>query len=72
MVSILLSLAGIGIKIWLWMRGNANRMLGRAEAERDVLKETLDRVEKAQAARRELHRTPNYLGGVPDKYNRDK
>lgn len=72
MISFLLGLAGIGIKVWLWMRGNANRMLGRAEAERDALKETLSRVEKAQAARRELSRTPNYLGGVSDKYDRDE
>ncbi len=72
MITFLLGLAGIGIRLWLWMRGNANRMLGRAEAERDTLRKALNRVEKAQAARRELHRTPNYLGRVPDKYNRDK
>lgn len=71
-MNFLLGLAGIGIKIWLWMRGNANRMLGRAEAERDALKETLSRVEKAQAARRKLRGNLGYLGRVPDKYDRDQ
>ncbi len=54
------------------MRGNANRMLGRAEAERDALKETLTRVEKAQAARRKLRGNPGYLGRVRNKYDRDQ
>jgi hypothetical protein len=47
-------------------------MLGRAESERDALKETLSRVEKAHEARRKLRRTPGYFGRVRDKYNRDQ
>lgn len=70
-MTFLLGLAGIAIKIWLWTRNNANRMLGRAEADRDRMKETLTRVENAQRARRRLLDNPTYFGSLRDKYNRD-
>ena len=70
-MTFLLGLAGLVIRVFLWMRKSTARMLGRTEAERDRLKETLDRVEKARKARRKLRRTPGYLG-MRDKYDRDR
>lgn len=67
----LLSIAGFAIRIWLWMRKSTARVLGRTEAERDSLKETLKRVEKARKARLKLRGNPGYLGGMRDKYDRD-
>lgn len=68
----LLGLAGLAIRIWLWMRKSTARMLGRAETERDALKETLERVEKARKVRLKLRGNLGYLGGMRDKYQRDE
>ncbi len=72
MTTFLLGLAGIAIRIWLWIRSNTARLLGRTEAERDALKETLKRVEKAHRARLRLRDNPDYLGRVRKKYERDE
>lgn len=68
----LLGLAGLAIRIWLWTRKSTARLLGRAEANRDALQETLDRVEKARKVRLKLRGNPGYLGRVRDKYERDE
>ena len=69
MISILLAIGGVILRVFLSMRRSTARLLGRAESERDALKETLDRVEKAHEARMRVRKsTP---GSVRDKYNRD-
>ncbi len=70
MISIFLAIAGVALRVFLAMRRSTARLLGRAESERDALKETLDRVEKAREARMRVRdSTPD---SVRDKYNRDK
>ena len=71
MITFLLGIAGIGIRIWMWMRKSTARTLGRTEAELDSLKETLKRVEKARKIRLKLRDNPDYPGRVRDKYRRD-
>ena len=70
MISIFLAVAGVVLRVFLAMRRSTARLLGRAESERDALKETLARVEKAHEARMRVgDSTPS---SVRDKYNRDK
>jgi len=70
-MSFIISLVfGLGLRIWLAMRKSTARLLGRAESERDALKEVLDNVEKSKKARERLRDNPDLRKRLRDKYTR--